>query len=155
MNTVQLPPPFLLTLKQKVDLFYFLIMAKNICVLGAGSFGTALGCVLARNVNSVCLLTRSDDIPASIAETHRNPRYFPDFVLPDNLTSSADPEVAFKDADYILHAIPVQHSADYLRSVISYIKPTIPIVSCSKVHHTNVIYMLTRNRDYMMQHSST
>lgn len=111
---------------------------QRVCVLGAGSFGTALGCVLAKNGHSVCLLSRSEDVPESIQKCHINPRYFSDIVLPENLTSTTDPVVAFDKADYILHAIPVQHSGEYLEAVKEFIKPNVPIVSCSKVYKPSI-----------------
>lgn len=110
---------------------------KRICVLGAGSFGTALGCVLARNGHEVCLLSRSEDVPESIAKTHTNPRYFSDVILPNNLTSTTDPTIAFDNINYILHAIPVQNSGEYLEGIKEFIKPNIPLISCSKVKKTN------------------
>jgi len=106
---------------------------------------------LARNGHKVCLLARSEDIPECISETHQNPRYFPDIILPDNLCSSNDPLVAFEGADYILHAIPVQHSADYLESVKPHIKPTIPIISCSKVS----LYAMKKTKFVTKQRDST
>ena len=107
--------------------------AQRICVLGDGSFGTALGCVLARNGHDVVLLSRSKQVPAIVNEQHFNPRHFPDVVLPDSLTCTNDPKVAFEGANYVLHAIPVQHSADYLRKLSSYLNPSLPLISCSKV----------------------
>ena len=104
-------------------------------MLGAGSFGTALGCILARNGHSVCLLSRSLDVATSIQETHKNPRNFSDFTLPDNLTATSDPAVALHEATYVLHVIPVQHSTDYLTGILPHLNPTVPIISCSKVVH--------------------
>lgn|SRR3990167_2643973 len=105
----------------------------NICVFGSGSFGTALGTILARNGNPVVILARSPETVQSINEKHINPRYFSDITLPENLTATNSAEEALKGAEFILHVVPVQHSYDYLRNLAPLLSPNVPIISCSKV----------------------
>lgn len=106
---------------------------EQITVLGAGSFGTALGCILARNGHAVKILTRTKEVAESINSAHINPRNFSDFTLPNNLTCTDDPILALKNSSYILHVIPVQHSSDYLSNIKEHINKSTPIISCSKV----------------------
>ena len=108
-------------------------IGKKVTVLGGGSFGTALGTVLAWNGLNVCILTRSKDVEESINNNHRNPRYFSEFELPINLTCTTDAKEAFNETNFILHAIPVQSSPEYLSNLKHFIPPSVPFISTSKV----------------------
>lgn len=55
----------------------------TVAVLGAGSWGTALALILARNGHEVALLGRAEDEIAGIAQRRENLRYLPGFALPD------------------------------------------------------------------------
>ncbi len=58
----------------------------NVAVVGAGSWGTALALLLARNGHDVSLLGRDVQELASMKETRENKRYLPGFQLPPNIT---------------------------------------------------------------------
>lgn len=62
---------------------------KKITVLGSGSFGTALGVVLAKNNHNVMILSRSPEVAESINSKHINPKYFSNYTLPSNLVCSS------------------------------------------------------------------
>ncbi|MEZ0327170.1 MAG: NAD(P)H-dependent glycerol-3-phosphate dehydrogenase [Fimbriimonas sp.] len=57
----------------------------NVAVVGAGSWGTALALLLARNGHEVKLLGRDVQELASMAATRENKRYLPGFDLPLNI----------------------------------------------------------------------
>jgi len=78
----------------------------NIVIVGAGSFGTALGNVLAKKDDlSLTLLARNRDVAGSINKFHINEKYFPSVTLDTELTASTDKNI-LKDADIIFLAIP-------------------------------------------------
>ena len=80
---------------------------STIAVLGAGAWGTALAAHLARrNDVRVTLWARNAARAHEIALARRNERYLPGFVLPENLTVSADFVGAAK-ADLLIVATPV------------------------------------------------
>ncbi len=62
----------------------------NIAVLGAGSWGTALAALMARNGHAVTLWGRDQKVAAAIGRDHENPRYLPGIPLPDNLRAGTD-----------------------------------------------------------------
>src|SRR3989338_1041616 len=85
---------------------------ERIVVLGAGSFGTALGVGLAYNGHEVVLYGRDEAVVQSINTEHRHHKYpaVRDYVLPDLLTASSDLAGSLKGSTLILHALPAQIS---------------------------------------------
>lgn len=82
------------------------IFSKPIAVLGAGSFGTALAILLARNGNPTTLWGRDAEQIAAINEACLNQKYLPDAPLPKNLVVTADFAQAVADIDDVLIATP-------------------------------------------------
>ncbi len=61
---------------------------RSAAVIGSGSFGTALAKLLAPKLESVVIIGRDPEIAEAINRDHRNPRYLPDILLPENVTAS-------------------------------------------------------------------
>jgi len=110
------------------------VCLEKVVVFGGGSFGTAMGVALARQHPqlNVVLLLRDPYLCKDINEKHCNTRYLPNFNLPDRVTATTSAEMALKGAQYAIHAVPVQHSRDFLTSIKEYIDPSLPIISVSK-----------------------
>jgi len=87
----------------------------RIAVLGAGSWGTALAMLLARNGAEVVLWGRDPAQVAAMAATRRNARYLPDVELPAGLTPVAEIATAVRGADLLLLVTPSHAFADVLR----------------------------------------
>lgn len=104
----------------------------NIGVIGAGSFGTALGSILADKGYNVVLWTRSPDQMKSINENHINNKHMPDLVLPDKLRASMDLIEVVKDKDMIVSAPPSHALSGILKQIKDHLPTKIPIVSASK-----------------------
>ena len=111
-----------------------LAATRKVVVLGGGSFGTAMGTLLARNKASldVVLLVRDAGTVTSINEQHVNARYLPKHTLPPNVRATTDAAEAIGSADYIVHAIPVQQSSAALTALRNIIPPHVPILCLSK-----------------------
>ncbi len=60
----------------------------DVAVLGAGSWGTALAILMARNGLEVTLFGRDHDEMTVMRHTHENMKYLPGFSFPKNLTVS-------------------------------------------------------------------
>ncbi|MDX8411825.1 MAG: NAD(P)H-dependent glycerol-3-phosphate dehydrogenase [Mariprofundaceae bacterium] len=82
-------------------------MISPVCVVGAGSWGTALAIVLARHGTPVLLLARSVEKARHMQAERENSDYLPGIHLPDALKVSADPDEA-KDAATLVVALPCQ-----------------------------------------------
>jgi glycerol-3-phosphate dehydrogenase (NAD(P)+) len=73
--------------------------AMEVAVVGAGSWGTALSLILARNGHDVLLYGREDENFTSLRACRENLTYLPGYVLPENvsyrtLDGAVGPEVA-------------------------------------------------------------
>lgn len=104
----------------------------RITVMGGGNFGLALATVVARKGIPTTLLVRSDEVAAEINETHRHPRYMSDIVLPRTVRATTNTKSALSDATYIIHAVPVQYTREFLQTVKDDIPSGVPILSASK-----------------------
>ncbi|BBN16518.1 glycerol-3-phosphate dehydrogenase (NAD+) [Marchantia polymorpha subsp. ruderalis] len=119
---------------------------KKVVILGGGSFGTAMAVLLARNKAEmeVTLLLRDEAVCHSINEEHVNSKYFPRHQLPSNVRATTDPKAALEGAQYCIHAVPVQNSASFLRSISEFVPPTLPIVSVSKGLELSTMEMMSQ-----------
>lgn len=114
----------------------------KVCVLGSGAFGTAMGTVIARNGFPVTLLTRRDLVAESINKSHIHPMV-ENYKLPEIFTATTSAAEALRDADFIVHAIPVQATFDFLEPLKDLIPPDVPIVSTSKGLKTDTLEMMS------------
>jgi glycerol-3-phosphate dehydrogenase (NAD(P)+) len=80
--------------------------AMKVAVLGAGSWGTALASLLARNGHDTVIWGRNAEQVRSINEKHENARYLPGISLPESLKASADLAETVLNADLILVVTP-------------------------------------------------
>lgn len=104
----------------------------KIGIIGAGSFGTALGSILADKGYDVTLWTRSEDQARSINENHMNTKHMPDLVLPDKLKADTNLIHVVKEKDMIVSAPPSHALSGILKEIKDHIPPKVPIVSASK-----------------------
>ena len=92
---------------------------KNVTIIGAGSFGTALATVLDTAGNNVQIWAREEEVVESINKEHRNPAYLTDLKLPESIKAYSDLEHCLRSQDMILFATP-SHT---LREIAAKIKP--------------------------------
>ncbi len=75
-------------------------------VLGAGSWGTTLADLLARQGHVVRIWAHEPEVVSGINERHENPVFLPGCRLADGLVATADSVAALGGADVILCATP-------------------------------------------------
>jgi glycerol-3-phosphate dehydrogenase (NAD(P)+) len=80
-------------------------MPTPIAVLGAGSFGTCLA-VLAAREHDVTIWARDPEVAAAIARERRNPRYLRDIELPGSIRATADLGEALAGRELVICAVP-------------------------------------------------
>ncbi len=107
-------------------------MITRAAILGTGSWGTALACLLANKLDEVCLIGRNQKTVDEINHRHTNHHYIPDEILPSNITASTE---ITKAADYplVLFVVPTSATESTAKQLaqINLPKETI-LVSCAK-----------------------
>lgn len=89
----------------------------RIAVAGAGSWGTALAALLARNGHATRIWGRDPAMVQCINTQHRNERYLGDIELPESLSASTDLAHVLADADWVLVVTPSHAFAETIRDI--------------------------------------
>jgi glycerol-3-phosphate dehydrogenase (NAD(P)+) len=92
---------------------------EKICVLGAGSWGSALALVLAKKGYEVSMWTLNEEQANKINKTRENIEYLPGVLFPNNIAVTTDLEETVVNSKIIVLAVPSQA----IRSVSKQIKP--------------------------------
>jgi glycerol-3-phosphate dehydrogenase (NAD(P)+) len=79
---------------------------NSIAVLGAGSWGSALAILLARNGHEVWLWGRDPARMLILAESRTNPWYLPDTLFPDSIIPTSDLKEAIAATPEVLMVVP-------------------------------------------------
>lgn len=101
-------------------------------VLGAGSWGTALALVLARNGLPVRLWGHDPGHVAQLARERRNARYLPNTGFPDLLVPTADLGAAVTAADAVLVVVPSHAFAAALADLQALLPAATPVAWATK-----------------------
>ena len=114
----------------------------RVAVLGGGNFGLALASVCGRKGIPTTMLVRNKEVEEAINNDHRHPRYMTDLELPPSIRATTNPPTALSDATYIIHAVPVQYSREFLNSIAHHVPHGTPVLSASKgIETSNLGFM--------------
>lgn len=106
-------------------------MSTPTAVLGAGSFGTCLAMLSARE-HDVKIWSRRADVAEAINRDHRNPRYLSDHPLPPSIEATTDLREALAGRELVILAVPSHSLRDVMTTAGPYIEPGAIIVSAVK-----------------------
>ena len=104
----------------------------RISIIGGGSFGTALAVHLAKSQENLSLYLRNKDSYNLIKETRMNTKYLKDVKIPENIILLNDIDVAVRDADIVVLAVPSQEMRKVLEKIEPYIDEKKIFVNVSK-----------------------
>lgn len=102
-----------------------------VTIVGATSWGTTLGIILARQGHDARLLARTEDEALALESHRENPRFVPGFPFPDSMHARADAD-AFSAADVVILAVPSYTLRDNIRKVAAHIPSDCIVVSAVK-----------------------
>ncbi len=102
-------------------------------ILGTGSWGTALGQVLADNHQEVVMWGRDQTEVNDINLQHRNSRFFATEIN-EALKASDDMSIV-KDADILLLAVPTNAMESVLQQAIGYLSKPVIVINVAKGFH--------------------
>ena len=104
----------------------------RVCVLGAGSWGTAFSLVLADAGNDVTLWARREEVCETINRRRENTDYLPGVELPAKVTATHDTERALSDAEVVVFAVPSQTFRSNLEQWAPHVPSSAVMVSLMK-----------------------
>lgn len=107
-------------------------MSRCVAVLGAGSWGTALGHVLVRNGHRVRLWSHDPEMARTIREESRNEKYLPGEELSPSLQAYAGMEEALEGVEVVISASPSHVVREVSEEAASHVEGEPLLVSGSK-----------------------
>ncbi len=105
---------------------------RDVAVVGAGSWGTALARVLAVKGHRVALWAREPEVVEQVQRTQENGTFLPGASLPETLYATGDLPMALEAKEMVVSAIPSQFVSTVLGKVREALHPKVQIVSASK-----------------------
>ncbi len=106
--------------------------AKNIAILGGGSFGTVVANIIAQNGHNTLLWMRDLDQVEVINRDHENSNYLPGYKLHDNVLATQDLSKAVTEADMVFVAVPSSGFREVVRQIALLVKKDVILVSLTK-----------------------
>lgn len=100
-------------------------------VIGAGSWGTALACLLAEHGNPVRLWCHTAAVAETIRQTRENTTYLKGIPLPENILPTTD-LAALADCGVILLVVPSKVFRSVCEEAAFLNKPGVRWISCTK-----------------------
>jgi glycerol-3-phosphate dehydrogenase (NAD(P)+) len=104
----------------------------RIAIIGAGSWGTALGIHAARAGHDVQLWSRNTQVVDSINRDHVNPLHLTEARIPDNVRAADEISAALVGADLVILATPSHAARQVLQSMRPALRQEMIIVSATK-----------------------
>ena len=108
------------------------IGAREIAIIGAGSWGTALALVAARAGNHVRLWAHSPDVVSLLRTERENKIYLPGFKLPDSIEPTGDLIEALAGAEIVLTVTPSHVCRDIYKQILDHARPRMIFINASK-----------------------
>ena len=105
---------------------------RDVAVLGAGGWGTALAIHLGRLGTPVRLWGRNPSFVARLCEERSNQTYLPGALLPPSVAPTTSLEDALGPAECVVWAVPSHGTRALLRRVAPLLHPDVTIVSGTK-----------------------
>ncbi|MEE8465729.1 MAG: NAD(P)H-dependent glycerol-3-phosphate dehydrogenase [Dehalococcoidia bacterium] len=101
-------------------------------VIGATTWGTTLGILLAQNKIPVALLTRTEAEAQTLDSQRCNSRFLPDTPFPDRLSVTCEPESALRQAGLVVIAVPSDRLRENVQRIKAHIRPGSIVLSATK-----------------------
>jgi len=115
-----------------------------IAVIGAGSWGTTLACLLADKGYDVSLWVYEKNLAEEIEKTGVNSVYLPGIKLPVNIRASYQIDDVVEKSRYILNVVPAQFTRSVFKEALPYLSDEAIIISASKGIERGTLLTISR-----------
>jgi glycerol-3-phosphate dehydrogenase (NAD(P)+) len=103
-----------------------------LAIVGGGSWGTALACVLAPRFGQVRLWMNEPEVAERTERTRLNDVFLPGIRLPDNVAAGNDLEGALDGAEFVLSVMPSHVVRAVYTRMLPSLRPGMHLVSATK-----------------------
>ncbi len=115
-------------------------MNKNICIIGSGSWGVALGIHLAKLGNNIKIWSYKEE-EANMINNKRKCMFLPNVDIPNNIICTIDFKEAIENTEMILIVTPSKAVRETIRKFKKYVTNQY-IIICSKGFEKGTLYTL-------------
>ncbi|MDV4151232.1 NAD(P)H-dependent glycerol-3-phosphate dehydrogenase [Clostridium sp. AL.422] len=105
---------------------------SNVAFLGGGSFGTALGILLANKGNKVSIYDRDKSVVDDININRKNDKYIKELKIPKNVTAYNDLDDSLINVNFVILAVPSHVIRTAAKSLKGKIDKDVVIISIAK-----------------------
>ena len=105
---------------------------KNLAIIGAGSWGTALAIVLGPRFERLRLWVYEKDLAARMQATRENDIYLPGFPLPPHVDASSELGYALEGAQIVLSVMPSHLVRGLYQRMLPFLQDSMIFVSATK-----------------------
>lgn len=105
---------------------------KEVAIIGAGGWGTALALVAARAGHRVRLWAHSAEVVSMLRTGRENKIYLPGFALPDSVAPTGDIAEALTGAEIVLTVTPSHVCREVYAQMLVHARPQMTFVNASK-----------------------
>ena len=114
----------------------------KITVLGAGTWGTALGRALANKGYPVCIWSRFPEEAERLSSDRKHPN-LPDAEIPASIRFTSDPAEAALHTEFVIMAVPSIFTRETMRDFTPHIDERTVIISAAKGIESKTLMTLT------------
>jgi len=113
----------------------------RVAVLGGGSWGTALGALLAGNGHDTGVWCRSADLAARIREDGENRKFLPGIRLPDGVKVRHELEGVLEGAEIVVFAVPSQALREVAGAARAHVGSAVPVSATKGLEQGSLLRM--------------
>ncbi len=107
-------------------------MSDQATIIGATTWGTTLGILLAQNNVPVTMLARTEAEAQILTSDQRNTRFLPDAPFPKGLNVTSQPAEALQESDLVVLAVPSDRLRENVQQIKPHLKPGAIVLSATK-----------------------
>ena len=105
---------------------------NRLSIIGGGSWGTALACVLAPRFDQIHLWVLEPDLATRMRESRINDVFLPGLPLPERVFVETSLEAALAGTDVVMSVVPPMLCVPIYGQMLPWLTPAMRIVSASK-----------------------
>ena len=105
---------------------------KKVSIIGSGSWGTALGVMLQKNGHDVTMWSRNEESVEKMTLLRENKKYLPNILLPQGMKFTSNRELAVKNGEIVIFAVPSRAVRQTAIDFVPYIKGNKILINVAK-----------------------